>query len=139
MLNLSSTTITALTLSSVFWLNTSLAHASLLQTLAEDSGLWAAHVLACDTSDEVEAFVASHSNDAEARLVAVNDHFGKQSCSIVTVAFYKDDEVKVVLVPVGVVRIIKVKVVAVRTNDGWMTVKKPMGQYVGVPEKATTV
>jgi hypothetical protein len=134
-----SKSVTALALSSVFWLNASSLYANPLQTLAEGGGLSTGHVLACNTSDEVEAFVASHSTDAETRLVAVNGHFGKQSCNIVTVAFYKSDDVKVILVPDGVVRIIKVNVVGVETDDGWEMIDKPMPQFVGVLESATMV
>jgi hypothetical protein len=112
-------------LSSVFWLNASWLYANPLQTLAEGFGLSTGHVVACNTSDEVETFVASHSTDAETRLVAVNGHFGKQSCNIVTVAFHKSDDGKVILVPDGVVRIIKVIVVGVETDDGWEMIDKP--------------
>jgi hypothetical protein len=139
MLKLTSKSITALALSSAFWLGALPLYANPLQTLAEGSGLSTGHVLACNTPDEVEAFVASHSADAEARLVAVNGHFGEQSCNIVTVAFYRSDEVKVILVPDGVVRIIKVKVVGVETDDGWEMIDSPMPQFVGVLESATMV
>jgi hypothetical protein len=139
MRKLSSQNITALALSSAFWLSASPLYANPSQTLAEGSGLSTGHVVACNTSDEVEAFVASHSADAEARLVAVNGQFGKQSCNIVTVAFYKSNDVKVILVPDGVVRIIKVNVVGVETDDGWEMIDKPMPQFVGVIENATMV
>jgi hypothetical protein len=139
MLKLSSKGIAALALSSAFWLGASPLYATPSQTLAESYGLSTGHVLACDTPDEVEAFVASHSTDAEARLVAVNRRFGKQSCNIDTVAFYKIDNVKVILVPDGVVRIIKVNVVGVETDDGWEVVGKPMPKFVGVLDSATMV
>jgi hypothetical protein len=139
MLKLSSKSIAALALSSAFWFSASPLNADPMQTLADDSGPSTGHVVACNTPDEVEAFLASHSPDAEARLVAVNGHFGKQSCNIVTVAFYKTVDVKVILVPDGVVRIIKAQVVGVETEDGWEMIDKPMPQFVGVLESATMV
>jgi ApbE superfamily uncharacterized protein (UPF0280 family) len=138
MLKITLKSIAALVLSSAFWLSAAPLSANPMQTLAEGSDLSTGHVLSCNTPDEVEAFVASHSTDAEARLVAVNSHFGKQSCNIVTVAFYKTDDVKVILVPDGVVRIVKLNVVGVETEDGWQTIE-PMPQFVGVLESATMV
>jgi hypothetical protein len=129
---------TAAALTSLFLLSASPLYANPLQMLAEGSGLSTGHALSCNTSDELEAFVSSHSNDAEARLVAVNSQFGKQSCNIVTVAFSKSDDVKVVLVPDGVVRIIKVNAVDVETDDGWQAIE-PMPQFVGVLQNATMV
>jgi hypothetical protein len=46
--------------------------------------------------------------------------------------------VKVILVPDGVVRILRVSVVGVETQDGWRAIA-PIPQFIGVLERATMV
>ena len=106
---------------------------------ADQVGLTAGHVLACDTAEEVEAVLNATDSDVSARLIAVNDHFGQQSCNIVTAIFYQGDEAKTVLVPDGIVRIVKVSMVGYRSGDAWARMTTPLAQYVGVLEQATTV
>jgi hypothetical protein len=103
------------------------------------AGLSAGHVLACDTAEEVEAVLNATDSDLTARLIAVNDHFGQQSCNIVTAIFYRGDEAKTVLVPDGIVRIVKVSMVGYRSGDAWTRMTTPLPQYVGVLEEATGV
>lgn len=106
---------------------------------AADSGISGGHILVCDTAEEVEAVLASRGANVAASLVMVNNHFGKQSCNVVTVAFYRGDEAKTMLSRDGIVRIVKVNVIGVLTADGWVSIDKPMPQYVGILEKATIV
>jgi hypothetical protein len=113
--------------------------ASCAPVQADEPGLAAGHVLACDTADEVEAVLNSAGDDLSARLVAINDRYGKESCNIVTAMFYRGEEAKTVLVPDGVVRIIKVDMIGYRAGDAWMRLEKPVAQYVGVLEEATRV
>jgi hypothetical protein len=105
----------------------------------DGSQLSSGHVLACDTPEEVEAVLNSAGDDMSARLVKINDRFGRESCNIVTAIFYRGDQAKTVLVPDGIVRIIKVSMVGYRDGDSWMRMSKPIAQYVGVLEKATNV
>jgi hypothetical protein len=105
----------------------------------DQAGLTAGHVLACDTAEEVEAVLNATDGDIAVRLAAVNDRFGKQSCNVVTAIFYRGDEAKTVLVPDGVVRIVKVDLVGYRSGDAWMRMSTPLPQYVGVLEEATSV
>jgi hypothetical protein len=107
--------------------------------VGDGAGLSTGHVLACDTVDEVEAVLNATDDDLSARLAAINARFGDQSCNIVTVIFYRGDEAKTVLVPDGIVRIVKVDVVGYRSGDAWMRMTKPLPQYVGVLEEATSV
>jgi hypothetical protein len=106
---------------------------------AGEAGLSAGHVLACDTAEEVEAVLNATDSDLSARLIAVNDHFGQQSCNIVTAIFYQGDEAKTVLVPDGIVRIVKVNMVGYRSGGAWARMTTPLSQYVGVLEQATSV
>jgi hypothetical protein len=106
---------------------------------AGQGGLTAGHVLACDTAEEVEAVLNATDSNISVRLAAVNDRFGKQSCNVVTAIFYRGDEAKTVLVPDGVVRIVKVDLVGYRSGDAWMRISTPLRQYVGVLEEATSV
>ena len=118
----------------------SLSFAADAPAVQEDqSQLSSGHVLACDTPDEVEAMLNSRGDDMSARLVAINDRYGKESCNVVTAIFYRGDEAKTVLVPDGIVRIIKVSMVGYRDGDAWTRMSKPVAQYVGVLEKATSV
>jgi hypothetical protein len=106
---------------------------------ADAASLSTGHVLACDTAEEVEAVLDSRAGDIATRVSTVNDRFGKQSCNIVTAIFYRGNEAKTVLVPDGIVRIIKVDLVGYRAGGAWMRMATPMAQYVGVLEKATSV
>jgi hypothetical protein len=121
----------------LLWLNLSVSPVHAQQ--ADQAGLTAGHVLACDTAEEVEAVLNAPDNDISVRLAAVNDHFGKQSCNVVTAIFYRGDEAKTVLVPDGIVRIVKVDLVGYRSGDAWMRMTTPLSQYVGVLEQATSV
>ena len=106
---------------------------------SEQPGLSTGHVLACDTAEEVEAVLKASESDLTVRLAAINDRFGKQSCNIVTAIFYRGDEAKTVLVPDGVVRIVRVNMVGYRSGDAWLRMSTPLPQYVGVLEAATSV
>jgi hypothetical protein len=106
---------------------------------ADETELSVGHVLACDSPEEVEAVLTSSASDMSVRLAAINDRYGKESCNIVTAAFYKGDEAKTVLARDGIVHIIKVDMVGYRSGDAWMRMAKPVAQYVGVLDQATSV
>jgi hypothetical protein len=106
---------------------------------SDEAGLTTGHVLACDTADEVEAVLNATQSDMLVRVAAINDRFGKQSCNIVTAIFYRGDEAKTVLVPDGVVRIVKVNMIGYRSGDAWLRMTIPLPLYVGVLEAATSV
>jgi hypothetical protein len=128
----------AVAASYAFWLNSWPIQASPLQ-IANGSEISVGHVIACDTPQQVESFLGNYDGDVGARLVAVNAQFGKQSCEIVTIAFVKVTEAKVVLVSNGIVRIIEVKIVGMETPGGWTSVLKPLPKYIGVLESAMMV
>jgi hypothetical protein len=106
---------------------------------SDEAGLSTGHVLACDTAEEVEAVLNATQSDMLVRVAAINDRFGKQSCNIVTAIFYRGDDAKTVLVPDGVVRIVKVNMIGYRSGDAWLHMTIPLPQYVGVLEAATSV
>jgi hypothetical protein len=89
----------------------------------------------CDTAEEVKAVVAPSSND-EQRLLEVNDRFGKEACTIVTVIFYKGDEEATMLIPEGVVHVVKVQVIGVKSGSLWLHMRMPMDQYTAILEAA---
>jgi hypothetical protein len=98
-----------------------------------------ANVMLCDKPDEVAALVTSGADDLSMKLSEVNARFGKASCNVVTVAFYRGEEAKTVLVPNGIVRIIRLEIVGVRTGDTWVRLQSPIEQYAGLHEAATDV
>jgi hypothetical protein len=106
---------------------------------ADEAGLTSGHVLACDTADEVEAVLKAGDLNLPASLASVNERFGSQSCNVVTAIFYRGDQDRTVLVPDGIVRIIKVDMVGYRSGNAWMRMTRPLSQYVGVLEDATRV
>jgi hypothetical protein len=106
---------------------------------AEETQVTMGRVLFCDTAAQIEAVLSSDGSDISARLMTVNDRYGKESCNVVTAMFYLGDEAKTVLVPDGIVRITKVNMVGYRAGDAWMRMTKPVEQYIGVLEKATSV
>jgi hypothetical protein len=106
---------------------------------ADEAGLTTGHVLACDTADEVEAVLKAGDAGVPASLASVNERFGSQSCNVVTAIFYRGDEDRTVLIPDGIVRIIKVDMVGYRSGSAWMRMSRPLPQYVGVLEEATRV
>jgi hypothetical protein len=106
---------------------------------AVEAGLTTGHVLACDTADEVEAVLKAGDAGVPASLASVNERFGSQSCNVVTAIFYRGDEDRTVLIPDGIVRIIKVDMVGYRSGSAWMRMSRPLPQYVGVLEEATRV
>jgi hypothetical protein len=134
MLNSSIGRILASSILASLWLTSSAIAANVAQT-----ALTAGHGVLCDTQEELASFVSNNKDDAVARLTAVNDKFGKESCSVLSALFYKGDEVSKVLVPEGIVHVFKVQIVEYRVGDEWMHLSKPMDQYVGVLERATTV
>jgi len=103
------------------------------------SGLSVGHTLVCDTPQEVEAVLTSETTDMSARLVAINDRYGKESCSVLTVMFYQGDSAKTILAPAGLVHIVKVDIVGYRSGDSWLRLSRPMEQYAGVLEKGADV
>jgi hypothetical protein len=105
----------------------------------DEAQLTSGHVLACDTAEEIEAVLNSTGDNISTRVVAINDRFGKESCNIVTAIFYRGDQAKTVLVPDGIVRIVKVNMIGYRDGEAWMRMSRPVAQYVGVLEKATSV
>jgi hypothetical protein len=106
---------------------------------AAPAELSVASVMLCDKPDEVEAFVRTSGDDVSAKLTEINTRFGQESCNVVTAAFYRGQEAKTVLVPDGIVRIIKMEIVGVRQGDTWVSFQSPVEQYAGVREAATPV
>ena len=117
----------------------SLLGVAALPAKAADVEISTGHLLVCDTPEEVSAVLASKEKDIAARLTSANAHYGKDSCNVVTLAFVRGEEATTVLVPDGVVRIVKVTVVGVRTGSAWVRVDKPMDQYAGILESALGV
>jgi hypothetical protein len=105
----------------------------------DGSGLSVGHTLVCDTPQEVEAVLSSNTSDMSARLIAINNRYGKESCNVLTVLFYQGDAAKTILSPEGLVHIVKVDIVGYRSGDSWLRLSKPMAQYAGVLEKGSDV
>lgn len=103
---------------------------------AEKSEYSVGRGIVCDTSEQIEAIVTPGKQDVGARMDAVNARYGAQACTVVTALFLREDEQKRVLVPDGIVRIVKVKVVGIRNGAAWVGVSEPMEQYVGIHEEA---
>jgi hypothetical protein len=139
MINLTSASAVAICLSHAFWVSYPPSQAKPLENVINPVGLSAGNVLACDTAEEVEAVLLSQSKGITAQIMAVNTHYGTHSCNVATVAFVEGVQAKVILVPDGIVRIIKVDVVGIRTGERWASVTRPMSRYVGVLDDATTV
>jgi len=93
---------------------------------AGNSLISTAHVLVCDTPEEIEAVLTSDAGKVSSAILK-----GKRACNIVTVAFVRGDEAKIVLSHDGIVHIFKINVVSVRTDGGWLSINKPMPQYLG--------
>jgi hypothetical protein len=106
---------------------------------ADESGLSVGHTLVCDTPQEVEAVLSATTSDMTARLIAINNRYGKESCNVLTVLFYQGDAAKTILAPEGLVHIVKVDIVGYRSGDSWLRLSKPMEQYAGVLEKGSDV
>jgi hypothetical protein len=134
MLNVSVCRILASSMLASLWLTSSAIAAD-----AAPTALTAGHGVLCDTQEELAAFVSNNKDDAAAKLTAVNDKYGKESCTVLSALFYKGDEVSEVLAPEGIVHVFKVQIVEYRLGDDWVHLSKPMDQYVGVLERATTV
>jgi hypothetical protein len=110
-----------------------------LPAKAADAEISTGHILVCDTPEEVSAVLESKEKDIAERLTMANARYGKEACNVVTVAFVRGEEAKTVLVPDGVVRIVKVTVVGVQKGNAWMRMDTPMDQYAGILEAALGV
>jgi hypothetical protein len=93
--------------------------------------------LVCNTAQEVEAVVMPRDSDVQRRVMRVNDLYGKDACNIVTVIFFRGDEAKTMLVPEGVVHVVEVQIVGVRSEGVWVHISMPMDQYAAILDNAT--
>lgn len=106
---------------------------------ADEAKLTVGHGVVCDTAEEVKAVIAPPDSGVQQRLLNVNDRFGKDACTIVTVVFYKGDEDSTMLIPEGVVHVVKVQVIGVQYGSLWIHMKTPMDQYTAILEAAASV
>ena len=93
----------------------------------------------CDTGEEIETAVGISSRDIGDVLSRVNSQFGEESCNVLTAIYFKSEEERTVLVPEGIVRVLKVKLVGFRSGPAWTQIPTPMEQYVAIFEKATRI
>jgi hypothetical protein len=102
--------------------------------------LAAARGLVCDTAEEVEAFVGANPDEkVDAALARVNDHFGKNACSILTSVFRKCEQANTMMIPDGVVRITRIEIVGVEDGAALVRLKEPRVQYTPFFEKAESI
>ena len=106
---------------------------------ADETNLVIGHGVVCDTAEEVKAVIAPAGDDAQQRLLNVNDRYGKEACNIVTVIFYKGDEATTILTPEGIVHVVKVQVIGVKSGALWLHMQTPMDQYTAILEAASSV
>jgi hypothetical protein len=104
--------------------------------LADETKLTVGHGVICDTAEEVKAMVSPAESDMHKRLVNVNDHYGKEACNIVTVAYFRGDEESTMLIPDGIVHVVKVQVVGFKSGPMWLRMNAPMDQYTAILEAA---
>jgi hypothetical protein len=109
------------------------------QVFAGDSTLTIGHGVVCHTADEVKAIIAPAENDMQARLLNVNDRYGKQACSVATIAFYRGDDEAAMLVPQGVVHVVKVQIVGLKQGPSWLRMETAADQYTAILDDAQGV
>lgn len=103
----------------------------------EGANFQVAHGLVCDTPEEVRAFVASTPDkDVGAALDAVNARFGKDACGILTAVLLKGDEDSTVLIPEGIIHIVRIEIFGVLDGRELVRVK---AAYAPVFEPAESV
>jgi hypothetical protein len=95
--------------------------------------------LFCGTGQEIEAAIGVRSRDIVEILTRVNDRFGHESCNVLTATFFRGDETRTVLIPEGVVHILKVRMVGFQNGDAWRQLAAPTDRYVAIFEKAERV
>ena len=93
----------------------------------------------CDTGEEIEAAVGIYSHDISDVLLRVNARFGHESCNVLTAVYVRSEETRTVLVSEGIVHVIKVRLIGLRSDLGWRQMRAPVEQYVAIFEKATRV
>jgi len=106
---------------------------------AGETNLTIGHGVVCDTAEEVKAIIAPAGSGMQQRLLNINDHYGKEACNIVTVIFYRGDEEATILIPEGIVHVVKVQVIGVRSGPRWLHMKTPMDQYTAILEASLSV
>jgi hypothetical protein len=93
----------------------------------------------CATGEEIEAAVGIYGQDLSGVLSRVNDRFGQQSCNVLTAVYLRSSEIRSVLVPEGIVHVLKVRLVGFESGAAWRKMPTSMEQYVAVFEKTTLV
>jgi hypothetical protein len=92
----------------------------------------------CDTGEEISAAVGIHDQDIDKVLSNVNARFGKESCNLLMGVYVTKDVSNTLVVPTGVVQILRVDLIGFRHNGAWLVMSHPMEQYIGVFQKAIT-
>jgi hypothetical protein len=99
--------------------------------IPEDASV--SRIVACDTPDEVAAFVGGDPHEqADAALARVNGQFGAQACTVATTLFEKHEPAKTVLISSGVVRIVRIDIYGVVNGMKPLRMTKPIVQYAPV-------
>jgi hypothetical protein len=113
--------------------------ASNLAARAESAEPMIGHAIVCDTQDELEAVVKPSSDDVATRMKAINARFGPSACNDVVAIFVEGELADVMVVPDGVIKVLKVKIVAIEIGAAWLKAATPMDQFAAVHEPATNV
>lgn len=87
--------------------------------------------LVCDQLEEVERYVGLyHEGDsADAVMDEVNHEAGHLACDMVTVAYVRGEDIKIIRIDGGFGAIVKVAVVGVHTDTQWLSVP-PQEQFM---------
>jgi hypothetical protein len=87
--------------------------------------------LVCNQLEDVERYVALYQegDSADAAVDEVNQEAGQSVCDMITVAYIRGEDIKIIRIAGGFGAIAKVAVVGVRTGTQWLSVT-PQEQFM---------
>ena len=93
--------------------------------------------LVCNSAQQVERYLTLHSNNRspDAAIAVVNtEAHDSNACMLAAIAFVRGEALGTVPAPGGVMRIVKVTIIAAQTPGGWARVDH-LVQYTAIFEK----
>jgi hypothetical protein len=87
--------------------------------------------LVCNQLEDVERYVALYDegNSADAAVDEVNQEAGQSACEMMTVAYIRGEDIKIIRIGGGFGAIVKVAVVGLHTDTQWLSVP-PQEQFM---------
>jgi hypothetical protein len=87
--------------------------------------------LVCNQLEDVERYVALYDegNSADAAVDEVNQEAGQSACDMITVAYIRGEDIKIIRIAGGFGAIAKVAVVGLHTGTQWLSVP-PQEQFM---------